>query len=113
MSGINLDAMKRWSAEREELRAEVRRLQADLAECYRLSGADPDGNEDWRIAPYAVVEVERLRRESDEAEARVAQLEDGLAFALHYLQSPGSVAEGVPAHAVAGLAALLDAPGEQ
>ena len=27
-------------------------LEADLAECYRLSGADPDGDEDWRLAPY-------------------------------------------------------------
>lgn len=29
-------------------------LQAALAECYRLTGADPDGNEDWRLAPNAV-----------------------------------------------------------
>jgi len=58
-----------------------------LAECYRLSGADPDGNEDWRLASNAVEEVRRLRTESDaqieaaEAErdvarARCADLED-------------------------------------
>ncbi len=66
---------------------EVERLQADLATCYRLTGADPDGNDDRALAPYAVTEVARLRGEADEAdetvarlEARVAQLEgrDGL-----------------------------------
>lgn len=41
-------------------------LITQLAECYRLSGADPDGNEDWRLAPHAVEEVKRLREESDE-----------------------------------------------
>lgn len=43
-------------------------LIAWLAECYRLSGADPDGNEDWRLAPHAVEEVRRLRKEYDELE---------------------------------------------
>ncbi len=43
----------------------VAALQAQLAECYRLSGADPDGNEDWRLAEHAVAEVKRLREESD------------------------------------------------
>ena len=37
----------------------------DLAECYRLSGADPDGNEDWRLAPYAVEAVRELREDYD------------------------------------------------
>jgi chromosome segregation ATPase len=46
--------------------AEVERLQHDLAECYRLSGADPDGNEDWRLAKDAVAEVKRLREEYDD-----------------------------------------------
>lgn len=56
----------------EELEASTsamrRALEAQLAECYRLSGADPDGNEDWRLAPQAVEEVRRLRQESDEAD---------------------------------------------
>lgn len=43
-------------------------LQAALAECYRLTGADPDGNEDWRLAPNAVAEVRRLREQADEIE---------------------------------------------
>ena len=48
---------------------------AQLAECYRLTGADPSGgmtgdvNEDWRLAQYAVEEVRRLRAECDEAQA--------------------------------------------
>ena len=40
-------------------------LESALAECYRLSGADPDGDEDWRLACHAVDEVRRLREESD------------------------------------------------
>lgn len=50
--------------------AKIRKLQADLAECYRLSGADPDGNEDWRLAEHAVEEVKRMRAELDGYEAR-------------------------------------------
>jgi hypothetical protein len=45
--------------------AEVRRLTADLAECYRLTGADPDGNDDAHLARKAVGAVKRLRAESD------------------------------------------------
>ena len=37
-----------------------------LAECYRLSGADPDGDEDWRLAPFAVAAVKQLRADHDE-----------------------------------------------
>jgi hypothetical protein len=57
-----------------DLRAQLERAQADLAECFRLSGADPDGNEDWRLAPDAVREVRRLREESDAADDEVADL---------------------------------------
>lgn len=46
--------------------SEVQRLRGMLAECFRLSGADPDGNEDWRLAESAVEEVRRLRAESDD-----------------------------------------------
>jgi hypothetical protein len=56
------------------LLAEVDRLTADLAECYRLTGADPDGNEDWRIARYAVVEVRALLQELTDAEDEVDRL---------------------------------------
>lgn len=45
-----------------------------LAECYRLAGADSDGNEDWRIAPDAVSEVRRLRAEYDDALRELAAL---------------------------------------
>lgn len=46
-----------------------------LAECYCLSGADPDGNEPWRLAPRATREVARLRVEADESDDRVVELE--------------------------------------
>jgi hypothetical protein len=55
---------------------------AMLAACYRMAGADCDGDEDWRIAPRALQAVTDLRRDydeaGDEAEAlrrRVAELE--------------------------------------
>ena len=50
--------------------AEIADLKMQLAECFRLSGADPDGNEDWRLAPRAVEEVRRLRSERDELRRR-------------------------------------------
>ena len=46
-------------------------LQHQLAECYRLSGADPDGNEDWRLAPRAAEEVKRMRDELDAAQTEI------------------------------------------
>lgn len=54
-----------------ECQAERDQLVTQLAECYRLSGADPDGNEDWRLAPHAVGEVQRLRQEHDELGAEI------------------------------------------
>lgn len=52
----------------------VARLQHDLAECFKWSGADSDGNEDWRLAPRAVEEVKRLRADYDAESATVARL---------------------------------------
>lgn len=43
------------------------RLEGYLAECYRISGADPDGNEDWRLANLAVGAVRELRNDYDSA----------------------------------------------
>lgn len=43
----------------------IARLEHDLAECYKLTGADPDGNEDWRLAPRAVEAVREFRQEFD------------------------------------------------
>lgn len=48
-----------------DARAQIDILTRALAECYRLTGADPDGNEDWRLAPQAVREVSRLRDDHD------------------------------------------------
>lgn len=56
--------------------------KSELAECYRQSGADPDGNDDARLAIHAVEEVIRLRKDYDAAcdrehamDTRLAQLE--------------------------------------
>lgn len=58
-----------YRAQVEQIVAQaVAASEAALAECYRLTGADPDGNEDWRLAPEAVAEVARLRKECDLAE---------------------------------------------
>ena len=54
--------------------ADVERLTKIAADCYRLSGADPDGNEDWRLARDAVQAVANLRTYSDAAEARADAL---------------------------------------
>lgn len=48
-----------------ELLDELDLLETQLATTFKLSGADCDGNEDWRIAPEAVREVTRLRDEAD------------------------------------------------
>ena len=58
--------LERRQAKVMKLRAEVAERNAWLAECFRLSGADPDGNEDWRLAPSAVAEVRELRDEYDQ-----------------------------------------------
>lgn len=42
-------------------------LREQLGQCFRLSGADPDGNENWRIAPRAVDAVRQLREDYDSA----------------------------------------------
>ncbi len=55
------------------LHAKLVQLEGELAECYRLTGADPDGNDDAQLAPHAVAEVRRLRSDSDTAEAALAQ----------------------------------------
>lgn len=58
--------------------AEIARLLGLLADCYRATGADPDGNEDWRLAEDAVTEVQRLRQDS---EAEILAAEQALAAA--------------------------------
>lgn len=57
------------------LERELNAALSNLAQCYLLTGADPDGNEDWRLAPYAVSEVARLRAEHDDLEQRITELE--------------------------------------
>lgn len=67
-----------YHAQRGEADERIAELESWLAECYRQSGADPDGNEDWRLAHQAVGEVTHMRVELDEADERNAKLEDAL-----------------------------------
>lgn len=47
------------------VQAEVARLRSELAECYRITGADPDGDDDAMLATKAVDAVKRLRASAD------------------------------------------------
>ena len=62
-----LQTAVRIAGERDDARAQ-------LATCYRLTGADPDGDDDWRLAQRTVTEVKRLREECDAAESRRDEL---------------------------------------
>lgn len=48
----------------------LRDATAQLAECYRLTGADPDGDSDSMLAKFAVEEVRRLREKFDQLSER-------------------------------------------
>lgn len=95
LTGDDLDRIKDEAHERGgaptiwALVAEVRRLQTMLADCYRATGQDPDGNEDWRLAEHAVAEVvsamkfadeelNEVTRELFERDAEVDRLRDGI-----------------------------------
>lgn len=65
-----------------QIDAELAQARADLAECFRLTGADPDGAGDPMLAREALDEVRRFRKEYDELEEQVAVKQatiDGLA----------------------------------
>lgn len=47
-------------------RDDTAELVTQLAECCRLSGADTNDDEDWRLAPRAVEEVRQLRQDYDD-----------------------------------------------
>lgn len=67
---------ERVCEERDALRAERDRSVEHLAECYRLTGADSDGDSDSMLAAEAVEEVARMRKELDQAEAKLAQVQE-------------------------------------
>ena len=91
-NGETPECVNRWHRDAEfiaaartdvpALVAEVERLRSDLAECYRITGADPDGDDDAMLARKAVAAVKRLREESDTeaetADKRIAELEIGV-----------------------------------
>jgi len=56
--------------EAETRRWMIRELEGRLAECYRLTGSDPDGDSDSMLANLAVAAVKELREEGDEAQAQ-------------------------------------------
>lgn len=58
----------------EAIEQALREATASLAQCYRLSGADPDGDSDSMLAKFAVEEVGRLRREHDEMADRIVDV---------------------------------------
>lgn len=71
-----------------------------LADCFRMSGADPDGNEDWRIAPEALRAVTDLRRDYDEVldwQARCEKAEALLSETLDW-DSNEELKERITAH---------------
>ena len=53
-------------------RTRAEKAEAQLAECYRLTGSDPDGDPDSMLARHAVQAVRELREENE----RVGELED-------------------------------------
>jgi hypothetical protein len=61
------------------LRADRDDLVERLAECYRMTGADPDGADDDMLAELAVDEVLDLRKRADAADEQVATLTRDLA----------------------------------
>lgn len=92
--------------ERDAALARAKRAEADLAECYRLTGADPDGDDDAHLARYAAAEVRRMRTELDEVEDTLDAVEASFDEAL--AERNRAVAE------VSSLRALLAEPsGEQ
>jgi hypothetical protein len=70
------NALQQAEAELSQVKAERDKHVQDLAECYRLSGADPDGKEDWRLAPEAVQEVRDMRKAYNKAVERELGFED-------------------------------------
>jgi hypothetical protein len=64
---VELRQLRLYEADLMERAATALERQiADLAECYRMTGADPDSNEDWRLAGEAVQAVAELRELYDE-----------------------------------------------
>jgi len=72
------DCVQEIALTKADAQATIAALQAQLATCFKLSGADPDGNEDWRLAPHAVEEVTRLRNDCDELGDEIGALREQL-----------------------------------
>jgi cell division septum initiation protein DivIVA len=79
-------------------------LRDQLGQCFRLSGADPDGNENWRLAPRAVDAVRQLRQDYDEACDEAEKLRQRIAELEGEVERQREIA----ADAVAGGTRILD-----
>jgi hypothetical protein len=65
---VSPDNLRVLLAALDEVRTERGRAVAQLAECYRLTGAEPDeGDDDTTLASRAPTEVARLRQELHDA----------------------------------------------
>lgn len=62
-----------------------------LAECYRLTGADPNGASDTVLATFATAEVRRLRFDHDALEGEVDKLRDAIRQHRRNRSTPDSV----------------------
>jgi hypothetical protein len=79
-------------------------LREQLGQCFRLSGADPDGNENWRLAPRAVDAVRQLRADYDETCDEAEKLRERVAELDREVERQREIA----ADAVAGGTRILD-----
>lgn len=86
--------IERLDRQRTDAQATITALQAQLATCFKLSGADPDGNEDWRLAPHAVEEVTRLRKDYDELGDETEALRDQLTQRTAELEAAVEMRDG-------------------
>ncbi len=96
------------AVERDRLQAERDKALRNLAECYRLTGADPDDNDDWRLAGHAIQEVARLRDEEKAEHYRAEAAESSLTALRQQMQ--GLVAEMRVIASVAGQCSVEGPP---
>lgn len=108
----NATARAAWEAGR------AREFEARLAECYRLTGSDPDGDSDAMLATHAVDAVRELREENERvgewegravaAEQKLAGAEDLAASMRRYRDMAASNAESQRRRAWRAAARLRD-----
>jgi hypothetical protein len=106
---------------------ELETLQAQLAECYRLTGEDPDGAPDSMLAEHAVEAVREMRTLHDEqgaqelalrekAEQKLSALQEAVDFEVgcmeHYAEEKGGMLGKLAGEMAEPLRAALDSSRE-